>query len=336
MTRPTVVLAMRSDLPDRLLSGAARDRLAGLADVATWTPLDAFPAAADPVLREADVLLTGWGCPRVDAAVLARAPRLRAVVHAAGSVKAHVDPACWERGVVVSTAADANAVPVAEFTVAMVLLAGKAVPWLERTYRAGREHVDLVAGAASVGNYRRRVGVVGASRIGSRVLRLLHAYDLDLACSDPYLTPAGAAELGVPVLELDDLMASVDVLSLHAPAVPATRHMLDRRRLALMPDGATLVNTARGSLVAEDALVAELTAGRLNAILDVTGRDAGPLPPDSPLWDLPNVVLTPHVAGAAGNELLRLGDWAVEEIARFATGQPFAGPVLAADLPRMA
>lgn len=335
--RPTVVLAMRPDLPDRLLTGPARERLAALADVDTWAALDTFtcPAAAR-LLGGADVLLTGWGCPRIDADVLARAPRLRAIVHAAGSVKGHVDPGCWEHGLVVSTAADANAVPVAEFTVAMVLLAGKSVPRLEGTYRAGRAHIDLVTTATAIGNYRRRVGVVGASRIGRRVLRLLRAYDLDLACSDPYLTAAGATELGVPALELDELVARSDVLSLHAPAVPATRHMIDRRRLALLPDGATLINTARGSLVDEDALVDELTAGRLSAVLDVTGADAGPLPPDSPLWDLPNVVLTPHVAGAAGNELLRLGDWAVEEIGRFAAGEPFLGPVLAADLDRMA
>jgi phosphoglycerate dehydrogenase-like enzyme len=99
-------------------------------------------------------------------------------------------------------------------------------------------------------------------------------------------------------------------------------------------DGATLVNTARGSLVDHDALLAELRCGRISAVLDVT--DPEPLPPDSPLYTLPNVVLTPHIAGSLGTEVRRLGDAAIEELARYAAGHPFAHPLFAADLDRVA
>jgi phosphoglycerate dehydrogenase-like enzyme len=133
---------------------------------------------------------------------------------------------------------------------------------------------------------------------------------------------------------LDDLMAAADVVTVHAPSLPSTRHLLDARRLALMRDGATLVNTARGALVDHAALIAELRTGRLSAVLDVTEPE--PLPPDSPLFDLPNVVLTPHIAGALGTEVRRLGDAAVAEVARYAAGEPFAHPLTAADLDRVA
>jgi phosphoglycerate dehydrogenase-like enzyme len=135
-------------------------------------------------------------------------------------------------------------------------------------------------------------------------------------------------------VELDELLAASDVVSLHAPSLPSTRHMLDARRLALLGDGATLINTARGALIDHDALVVELLTGRIDAVIDVTEPEV--LPPDSPLYDLPNVVLTPHIAGALGVEIRRLGDSAVDEIERYAAGEPFAHPVTAADLERIA
>jgi phosphoglycerate dehydrogenase-like enzyme len=311
--RPEVVLRMRSDLPERLFTAAARERLTAVAQVTEN-------------LARAEILLSGWGCPPVTAEVLRGAPRLRAIVHAAGGVKGHVTDACWERGILVSTAAEANAVPVAEYTLAMILLAGKAVPRIAREYERRREAMDLVAEFPGVGNYRRTIGIVGASRIGRRVVELLQPFDLDVLVSDPYLPDA---------LDLDELVARSDIVSVHAPALPSTRHLFDARRLALLRDGATLINTSRGSLVDHDALVAELRTGRIDAVLDVTDPHE-PLPPGSPLYDLPNVVLTPHVAGALGNELHRLGDSAVAEIERYARGRPFAHPVTAADLARIA
>jgi phosphoglycerate dehydrogenase-like enzyme len=166
------------------------------------------------------------------------------------------------------------------------------------------------------------------------VIELLRPFDLRVLVSDPYFGEAEAAQLGVERRALDELLACADVVSLHAPALPSTRHLLDRRRLGLLRDGAVLVNTARGSLVDHDALLAELRAGRISAVLDVT--DPEPLPADSPLFTLPNVVLTPHIAGALGTEVRRLGDLAIEELARYAAGRPFAHPLVAADLDRVA
>lgn len=333
--RPRALLAMQPGLAERLIDRGTLDRLVELADLDPALVVDDFgtPAAA-AALREAEVVVTSWGCPPLDDAVLAAAPALRAVIHAAGSVRHHVTDACWRRGLQVSSAAWANALPVAEYTVAAVLLANKQLLRIREDYRARRAPHDWQDAYATAGNYRRTVGVVGASRIGRRVLDLLRPHDLDLLLHDPYVDAAEAAALGARSVPLDELCAASDVVSVHAPELPATRGLIDARRLGLMRDGATLVNTSRGSLIDQDALVAELVTGRIDAVLDVTEPEV--LPADSPLYDLPNVVLTPHVAGSLGGELHRMAAAAADELARYAAGLPFAHPVVAEDVARSA
>ncbi|PRH77164.1 hydroxyacid dehydrogenase [Streptomyces solincola] len=335
--RPALLLAMGPGIPERLLTDAHRARLAelsrtdpGLVAHDLTAPTPAVAAA----LADAEVLFTCWGATPLTAEVLARAPRLRAVVHAAGSVKHHVTAACWERGIAVTSAAAANALPVAEYTLAVILLAGKRVGRAARRYEELRAGHDWLAELADSGNYRRTVGVVGASRIGRRVIELLRPFDLEVLLYDPYVTDTEAAALGAVRAGLDELCARSDVVSVHAPQLPATYRMIGGRQLALMPDGATLVNTSRGSLVDEGALLPQLVSGRLSAVLDVTDPDVPP--PASPLYSLPNVLLTPHVAGSLGNELHRMADAALAELERYARGLPFADPVVPAELSRSA
>ncbi|MEU6144024.1 hydroxyacid dehydrogenase [Streptomyces sp. NPDC047081] len=285
------------------------------------------------ILARTEILVTGWGCPRVDAAALDAAPKLRAVLHSAGSVKGFVTPEVWRRGIAVSSAAAANAIPVAEYTLAMILLAGKDVFGARERLRAGRPFPgwEFVPG---IGNHGRRVGVVGASRIGRRLLDLLRPFDLRPSLTDPYVTEEQAAAFGVPLLPLDDLLRTSDIVTVHAPETPETRHMIGRRELALMPDGAVLINTARGGLIDHEALITELRTGRLTAILDVT--DPEPLPVDSPFLTLPNAFVTPHLAGSQGNEVSRLGRVVAEEAARFVAGGELAHRVDPAALEREA
>jgi len=324
--RPRALLAMHPDLASRLLDAEALARLTALADLDPALVVDDFGApAAAAALRDVEVIVSCWGCPPIDEAVLAAAPRLRAVIHAAGSVKHHITQACWRRGIQVTSAAWANALPVAEYTVAAVLLANKRLLEIREEYRERRAPYDWQRAYPLVGNYRRTVGVVGASRIGRRVLELLRPHDLRLLLHDPYVDAAQAALLGARAVSLDELCSAADVVSVHAPELPATRHLIDRRRLALMRDGATVVNTSRGSLIDQDALVEELASGRLSAVLDVTTPEV--LPADSPLYELPNVLLTPHIAGSMGGELHRMAAAAAEELARYVSGQPFAHPV---------
>lgn len=329
-----VAFAMSPDLPERLFDEQAAANITKAAEP-YWPAIDDFsrPDFAR-VLAETDVLLTGWGCPVLDVAALDRMPRLRAVLHAAGSVKAHITDEVFRRGIQVSTAADANAIPVAEYTLAMILLSGKGTFRLQQDYRRKRAAPNVIGCYPAIGNNGRRVGIVGASRIGRRVIELLRLFDVRVSVSDPYLTDDDARRLGASRAALDDLLAHSDVISLHVPSLPETRHLLDRRRLALIPDGATLINTARGAVVDNAALTGELVSGRISAVLDVT--DPETLPTGHPLYELPNVVLTPHIAGALGNELRRLGQSAASELARFAVGQPLAFPVTTDDLTRSA
>ncbi|MCX4416751.1 hydroxyacid dehydrogenase [Streptomyces sp. NPDC053741] len=324
--RPRAALAMGADAAAAVLSPGS---LAALAEVCTLAPLPAIDdfttEAARAVLADTEVLVTGWGCPPIHAGVLAAAPELRAVVHTAGTVRGHVTDACWDRGIEVSSAAAANALPVAEYTLAMILLSGKRVLERARDFRATRVRDAWLATPPQVGNYRRTVGILSASLIGRRVIELLRPYDLRVLLHDPYVTDEEAAALGVRPVGLAELFAESDVVSVHTPLLPATTGLVSRALLTTMRPDAVLINTSRGAVVDQDALTDVLRADRVRAVIDVTDPD--PLPADHPLWDCDNAVITPHLAGSQGNELRRLADLAVGEVARWAAGDGFAHPV---------
>jgi phosphoglycerate dehydrogenase-like enzyme len=320
--RPPAVLALAPWARDGAFPPDVMRRLTRLVDVDPELTLTSFEPPA-PALARAEILISGWGCPRVDATVLDAAPKLRACVHAAGTVKNHLDPVVFERGLLVSSAAAANAVPVAEYTIAAVTLGAKRAFARARSYAADPAVVAL--SPADTGLLGCTIGVVGASRIGRLVLDGLRRLDVAVLLHDPYLTAREARQLGAEPVALDTLCRRSDILTIHAPALPETHHLLDDRRLALLPDGAVLINTARGSLVDTDALTRECATGRISAILDVT--DPEPLPPDHPLLAMPNVFITPHLAGAQGRELRRLGDFATDEVGRLLRGEPLHGQI---------
>jgi phosphoglycerate dehydrogenase-like enzyme len=320
--RPVGLIAMSRTVMPAVLPVDLRSRLSGSLSLVEPTGTDNF---GDPDIRRAlgrvEVLLTGWECPRLTPEVLDAAPRLRAVVHAAGSVKALVGPEVFARGILVSSAADANADPVADFTLAAITLAGKRAFALAKAYESGR----YAAFRDRHGNDGRTVGVVGASRIGRRVIVRLVSAGYRVLVADPHAPTAEITALGGEPADLDDLCRRSDIVTLHAPALPETRHLFDAERLALLPDGAMLVNTARGSLVDTEALVRACASGRIDAVLDVT--DPEPLPAGHPLFGLPNVWLTPHLAGVQGSECRRLGAFAVAEVERYVVGVPMLGLV---------
>lgn len=334
MNRALALLAMRPALSASLLTCRRRRELDELVRIVDQpaAAVTSFDDVDPAVLARVDILITGWGCPRIGPAELDRLERLRAIVHTAGSVKGVFDEAVWRRGVRVTTAASANAVPVAEYALAMILLAGKNVLLASRRYETVLDRGTLTEGYPFVGNLHRVVGLVGLSRTGRLLAqRLAAGFDHRVLAADPY---AGDVPTGVELTDLDSLLIRASIVSLHAPHTPETERIIGARELGLMPDGGTLINTARGELVDQDALLAEVEAGRLNAVLDVTTPE--PLPLNHPLRSLPNVVITPHLAGAQGDELYRLGDQAVEEVRRWVSGQPPLDPVRFEDLPVIA
>ncbi|NHD19398.1 MULTISPECIES: hydroxyacid dehydrogenase [unclassified Actinopolyspora] len=271
-------------------------------------------------LAEVEVLITSWGCPPLDAEVMAAAPELRAVLHAAGSVRGHVGEEVFDRQVLVTTAADVNAEPVARYTLAAVLWSGKKVPFL-----FGRS--DSWDGDRQVRmRDEQTVVVVGFSRVGRRVVELLREFDsYRVLVVDPVADPAEITAAGAVPATLEQALPQADVLSLHAPLLPRTRGLIGESELEELPPGAVLINTARGGLVDTAALERACRTRELYAVLDVT--DPEPLPADSALHGLSNVVLTPHVAGSLGEETRRMSAAALEELERYVAGRPPRAPV---------
>jgi phosphoglycerate dehydrogenase-like enzyme len=328
-------LLMWPGVDEMLLTRMVRDELAEVVTLIDDGPIDLM-ATPPGDLANIEVLIGGWGAATLDAAALDRLPALRLLAYGAGTVKSVVTDELWARGVAVSSAAAANAVPVAEFTFAAIIMIAKDVFRVRDTYREvrGEQAVMGTGPCGPLGTHGLKVGVIGASKIGRMVLERLRTLDVELALRDPYLDPSEVDELGATPMGLDELCGWADIVTVHAPELPATRHLIDAERLALMRDGAWLINTARGSIVDTAALEAECASGRLACFIDTP--DPEPLPPTSPLWDLPNAVLTPHIAGSMGNEVARMGRLAVEEVGRFMVGEPLHYEVRAEDLDLLA
>jgi phosphoglycerate dehydrogenase-like enzyme len=291
---------MRSDLADEVYGRGERAAIARLASITRN-------------VGDADVILASWGCPTMDAAFLDSAPRLRLVLYAAGSVRAFVTDAFWERGVRVSGAYALNAVSVAEYTLAAILFSLKHGWRLIREPDGSRSNIP--------GAFNTTIGLVSLGAVGRLVRRRLRPYQLRVVAYDPTLTVDEARRLGVQAVDLAELFRVSDVVSVHTPLLPETRGMVTGDHIASMRPGATLINTARGAIVREAELIAVLERrSDLQAVLDVT--DPEPPVPGSPLLRLRNVVRTPHIAGAIGAERRRLGRGMVEELRRYVRAEP--------------
>jgi phosphoglycerate dehydrogenase-like enzyme len=274
-------------------------------------------------LAAVDLIFSGWGAPVMGEDFLTSAPRLTVVFYAAGSVRGFVTEALWARGIRVTSAASANAIPVAEYTLAAILFSLKQGWPLALRMKHERRSPPLphVAGA-----YGSVVGLISLGMIGRVVRERLRPFDLRVLAYDPYATPEQARALDLELAPLEEVFRVADVVSLHAPLLAETVGMIRGDHLAAMKRGATFINTARGALVREEEMIAVLARRPdLLAVLDVTD----PEPPilESPLYALPNVVLTPHIAGALGGECRRLGRMMVEELARYLRGAPLHGEV---------
>ena len=320
------VLAMPPHLEPFVFGDREMRRLLDLLELATPQPVTDLTQVPESQLSQLELMIAGWGMAPLGLGELDRMPRLRGIVHWGGGA-GFLDPGLGQaRGITQSTGRATNAIPVAEWTIAMIVLGAKDVFRISRSYCANPRPIDREREFPSAGLYGNVIGIVGASSVGGQVMERLKQHDVRVLVYDPLITRQAAAALGAELVpELAELAASSDILSIHAPWLPSTTGMVNAEVLAAMPDGATLINTARGAIVDQDALVLELEAGRINAIIDVTHPEV--LPPDHPLYTLPNVFLTPHMAGSMGVELRRLGEAALREVENFAAGHPFEWPL---------
>ncbi|MGC4938707.1 hydroxyacid dehydrogenase [Kribbella sp. DT2] len=266
---------------------------------------------------DADVLVTGWGSEPLPAEP---GPRLKLVVHSAGTIRHLVPPELLDRGVRVSQASAGMAQSVAELALFMTISRLRDLDQIDRVMTTNLRdqawhNADFGLGRTLAGT---TVGVIGASRVGRAYLKLVVASGAQVLLYDPYLDEREAKELGARLVPLEHLLSTSAVVALHAPVTDETRLMLDAKNLALIPDRGVLINTARSALVDTEALLEELRKGRLSAALDVF--DSEPLPADSEWWRLPNVLLTPHLGAQTWHSRRTQGAIVVDEIRRFLAG----------------
>ena len=281
-------------------------------------PMNRAEALKRPdLLAEADVIFSGWGAPKMDAAFLDAAPRLKAVFYGAGTIRYFTTETFWERGIVVSSAYAANAVPVAEYTLAAILFSLKNGLWHAFESKRRRRLTERIPCA---GAYRSKIGLVSLGMVGRLVREKLRGFDVDVLAYDPFVNEADAAALDVELVSLDELFSICDVISLHTPLLKETEGLIEGRHFERMKPRASFINTARGAIVREPEMLDVLSRRTdLTALLDVTWPD--PPADDSPLWDLPNVVLTPHIAGSRNGECRRMGALMLEEFDRWTRGE---------------
>ena len=318
MTRPNVLVLASDALFPHFFSEAEQKRLDEVAD---WTRSSLREDS--PTLREqianADVLMTTWHSPFLTVDMLGRQTRVKLIAHCGGEVKSRVAEPIFDY-VTITNSADPMARGVAEMALALVLTLVRRIPGYVAEMRNGviRTNEQVSEGETLRG---RTVGIVGFGRIGRAIAELIKPFGVELFVSDPYLKATSVAEHGATLVELDRLVRTCSVIILSAALTPETRHLFDKRRLSLLGDGTYLINVARGGLIDTEALVAELRDGRLTVAVDVTDP-LEPLPSDHELRKLSNVILTPHIA-AGGLEVRReMGALAIDEVVRFATGQP--------------
>jgi phosphoglycerate dehydrogenase-like enzyme len=329
--RPIVAVLIGKNHYRRMLSQAAWTKLRSFAQVVEHVGEEpATKADLLTILPPAVACLTSWGVAQLDAEVMAAAPHLSMLAHMGGSVQRFVSEAVWARGVRVTTAAPVLAEDVAITTLGLMIVGMKRIWPLGQHVRAGGWRESPYWPAREL--RRKVVGVVGASNVGRHLIRLLRPFEVKILLYDPFATVTEAAGLGVEKVELAELLRRVDILTLHAPAKADTYHLIDAAGLALLRDDALIINTARGALIDEAALIAELSRGRFFAFLDVT--DPEPPALDSLLRRLDNVVVLPHLAGCI-EDCTHLGDLAVEELRRFFAGEPPLYPILPEMLSRV-
>jgi len=319
MSKPRVAVTIGTSTANRVMGQDAWDALYEIAEVVR-NPHDRTLTEDEPadLIAGSKAVISGWGGGRLTAKVLDRAPELGLVAYSAGSVKPIVTDDFWERGIRITSCAPVIAIDVAETTLGLMIVSIKKI-WQYNAYTHQGGWLSGAPFGPPLEMKGKTVGIVGASHVGRRVIELLKMFEVRILLYDPFCSEEKAASLGAEKVELDELMSRSDIVSLHAPITEQTHHMINARNLALMKDGAILINTARGWLIDESALIEELKRGRIFACLDVT--DPEPPAQDSPLRKLDNVILTPHIAGPV-TDCTRLGRRAVEEVRRFFNGEP--------------
>ncbi len=293
------------------LAGLATVEVSGIGEDGDWY---AEASTADALVVSGGLFVTGEVMDRVGS-------RLRMVVRTGIGVDRIDLEAATQRGILVLNTPEGPTESTAEHAIALMLNLCKLVFAGDRALRAGQPFAATVPRSPGVETVGTTLGLVGLGRIGRRVAAIAQVLGMQVLAFDPWLSPGQANVSGVELVSsLAELLPRVRILSLHCPATPETRHLLNAETLQLLPVGSYLVNVARGTLIDEEALLAALRSGHLaGAALDVF--DPEPPLPTNPLFALPNTICTPHIASYTEASLLRMQTMACEQIAIVLRGE---------------
>lgn len=318
-----IAMLLPEKLRGELFSPAAMEELGKMGDLICNESEDSDVETIRPLLRDADIAISSWGTPQLSKGLLDEAPSLKLLAHAAGSVKGVVSDILYDRGIRVISSACVLSRGVSEMALGLAIAASKNVFDYNARIHAGKWPQEKKEAREL---YDIKVGVVGCGFAGSHFIELLQNFGVEILAFDPGLSKEQIGALGAKKAELREVFENSDIISLHAPSIDSTWHMVNEESLGWMKDDAVLINTARGSLIDEAALAKAMKAGKLKyACLDVT--DPEPPDADNPLLEIPNCIFTPHVAGLANNGKLKIGVHVCEEIRRFLSGEPLSTEV---------
>ena len=326
------IYILNADAYEKIYGPQERADIAALAEIVAPPQTAASIGENLSLLADVEVILSGWGAPLLDEAFLEAAPNLRAFFYGAGTIRYFVTDAFWAKGIPVTSSYAGNAVPVAEYTLSQILFCLKRGWQHAFDVKRNRDY----SGKSSVpGAFGSTVGIVSLGMIGRMVCRHLQRFELHVIAYDPFVSEADAAELGVELCSLEEVFRRADVVSLHTPWLPETVGMITGAHFAMMKQGATFINTSRGAVVREPEMIQALQQRTdLFAVLDVVWPE--PPAPESPIYTMDNVVLTPHIAGSMNNECRRMGRIVVEDLERFVRGEPLRWAISREQSARMA
>ncbi|MEA4888662.1 MAG: hydroxyacid dehydrogenase [Clostridiaceae bacterium] len=318
-----IALLMNADIRSNVISKRTMTKLEALGEIRLNESSGTDLAAIKAVIQDADIAVTSWGNTSLTKEILDCAPDLKLVAHAAGSVKPIVSDELFARNIPLISSAVVLSRSVSETALGLTISAAKNFYNLNTLIHQGGWQHDRKQIREL---FEITVGVVGCGYAGSHYIDLLKNFDVDILAYDPFLDAEKIKSLGAEKAELDQILRESDIVSLHAPSIPSTNHIINADTLALMKEDAILINTARGSLIDETALYNHMKAGKLRyACLDVT--DPEPPAEDNPLRTLPNCIMTPHLAGLANNGQGRIGVHVYEEIRRLLNHEPLISQV---------
>jgi len=334
MARPCLLISAGEELFESFFSPKETRRLNR---AFTWERIGSGTISPDfrRELRTADALITTWDSPRFDAGLPQLAPRLRIIAHCGGEVKSRFAPSLFKT-LTITNAAGPMARATAEMGAALLLYCARNVDFYRAALRkqSNRIYEQVHLHGAPESMVGRTVSMIGFGRIGRALVDLMRGFDLNWLVHDPYANRALARKYPVQFLSLKELLSKAHLLVLTAALTDETNGVLGQRNLTALPDGAAVINIARGGLIDLNALRKQVRSGRLRCALDVTDP-VEPLPVNDPLRTMPGAIITPHIAGSGRHVRQDIARVVLDDLEKFFKGNKVANRVTIPMLERM-